>query len=451
MGTATLTRSQSRKTRSTFTSEANDRALSSPLEVIQGNYLRSSSRRHIPKPLATSSSVEKENAPPSLTRWQNMNSSPVQLPDPKLPKAIKKRKQSTIVPEGLSNRTENSSDASLPNVASGSFEAPIMIDNEHTRVKHDPQMTVAEPSFPVTKNQAILHSTVPDEGDPVRKASSNCALDERNEVPSKEKGIDHNAGIFLSGTSALALLQKDYEKLYRKYQKQKIRRFDEVEALYGEQNSRITAFMQATEDLVDFYKHENSSLREQIQEANIPELLDRCKWLEKANAECRSDLLREQSKSLEFRHENKRLKSLLLEQVVVDKQTVPLPAGHIGFTMDTNKKHGDDSTPSGHFELVQQLLESVLGLQLSFLGDGVDAQLHFQHCPTGFSFNLRVVHDIEIAELVGGGELMYQNVSLGVCKKAVDWMKEKEVVFGMDQAQLLFKKLIRFLNRGIYG
>ena len=54
-----------------------------------------------------------------------------------------------------------------------------------------------------------------------------------------------------------------------------------------------------------------------------------------------------------------------------------------------------------------------------------------------------------MAELVGGGVLMYQNVSLGVCQKAVNWIKEKEVIFGMDQSQLILKKLIRFFNRGL--
>ena len=71
------------------------------------------------------------------------------------------------------------------------------------------------------------------------------------------------------------------------------------------------------------------------------------------------------------------------------------------------------------------------------------------YCVVGFAFILKTVHDKDMAELVGGGVLMYQNVSLGVCQKAVNWIKEKEVIFGMDQSQLILKKLIRFFNRGL--
>ena len=54
-----------------------------------------------------------------------------------------------------------------------------------------------------------------------------------------------------------------------------------------------------------------------------------------------------------------------------------------------------------------------------------------------------------MAEVVGGGELMYQNVSLGICQRAIDWMEKKEVIFSMEQSQLVFKKLIRFFNCGL--
>ena len=70
-------------------------------------------------------------------------------------------------------------------------------------------------------------------------------------------------------------------------------------------------------------------------------------------------------------------------------------------------------------------------------------------CVVGFAFILKTVHDTEMADLVGGGELIYQNVSLGVCQKAINWIKEKEVIFGMDQSHLIFKRLIRFFNRGL--
>jgi hypothetical protein len=54
-----------------------------------------------------------------------------------------------------------------------------------------------------------------------------------------------------------------------------------------------------------------------------------------------------------------------------------------------------------------------------------------------------------MAELRGGGELMYQSVSLGMCDKTLNWMEEKEVIFSMEQSQLVFKKLIRFFKCGL--
>ena len=70
MGTATLTRSQSRKTRSESKGETITRTgLSSPLDILDGNNLNSSSRRrHIFKPPSVGSSklADKENAPPIL-------------------------------------------------------------------------------------------------------------------------------------------------------------------------------------------------------------------------------------------------------------------------------------------------------------------------------------------------------------------------------------------------
>ncbi|KAH7446608.1 hypothetical protein KP509_01G064600 [Ceratopteris richardii] len=93
------------------------------------------------------------------------------------------------------------------------------------------------------------------------------------------------------------------------------------------------------------------------------------------------------------------------------------------------------------------LLERVLGLQLSF-PDESEGCVRFRHGPTGFSFDIKEANDADIGELIEGGELLYQNVSLGLCRKAVDWMKE-DVIFGTNQSQLLLKRLVGFLNRGL--
>lgn len=477
MGTATLTRSQSRKTRSTFSSEAADRGLSSPFAVLPGNHLDPSSRRSTRRPPNVSgsspfvvlpgnqldsssrrstrrspnisSSVEKENAPPC----QNGQSYPSSERKRVIKQnTVKKRKQSAC------KAVDSESDI---------LKIPVTVEyEERTNASQDLQVaehvsrsetcagvklhSADRPS--VEPTSAELHSRVPNDDSNATRAMS----DDSKEVPSKQAGNDQNAGVLLPSTSALALVLKDYDKLFSKYKKLKARRFDEVEDLYNEQNSRITDFVQATQALIDFYKGEYESSRQQIQDANIPELLKRCKGLEKANVECRNDLLQEQSNSLELRQENKRLKSLLLEHIADKKKhsesvPVPIQGSQSGFSVDLNTNERGASALSDQSKLAQKLLECVLGLQLSYSGDGVDARLHFQHGPTGFSFNLKEVQDAEIADLVGGGALMYQNVSTGACKRAVDWMKEKEVIFGMDQAQLLFKKLTGFLNTGFYG
>lgn len=193
------------------------------------------------------------------------------------------------------------------------------------------------------------------------------------------------------------------------------------------------------------YKGENCHLRQQFQESNIPELLSRSKSLEKTNLEHRNDLILERSKTLELQQEIKRLKSLLSKDNVNRSKSTELDPDLslvecMGFAIDTRK------SLSRQCKSMHQLLEYLVGLKLSLSAEGV---VEFQHGPTGFKFSLRSVHDMDIAELVGGGERVYQNVSLGTLfRKATGWIKEEEAIFGMAQARLLFKALHRLLQRG---
>lgn len=437
MGTATRTRSQSRKTRSTFSSEASDKVLSSPLGNLSGNHLDSTSRRSTGRPANASIFSEKENVQPQLNGQSDQK---LEFQMSLEQKAAKKRKQSVC--KTVDTGTKFLKVPVFDEQASQDLQSSKDVSRFETcSDRPSVQQTCAEPE-----------SGLPNESNVAGKGK----VDDATEAPimQTETGNDRNTGVVPSSTNALAAIQKDYERLFAKYKKLKERRLDEVEDLYKEQNSRISEFVQATQALIDFYKEENELLRIQIQGANIPELLNRCKDLEKANLECRDHLLQEQSISLELRQDNKRLKSVLLEHIAdKNKQSelvpVPVQCSQTCAPTDLNKESGPPASCKNSM-LVQRFLECVLGLRLS-CGEGADVSLHFEHCPTGFSFNLKEAQDAEIADLVGGGEFMYQNVSLGACKRAVDWMKEKEVIFGMDQAQLLLKKLIGFLNRGFYG
>ncbi|MCO5594544.1 hypothetical protein L7F22_048576 [Adiantum nelumboides] len=475
MGTATLTRSQSRKTRPICNSDSFENVLLSPFVVLPGNNVDSSVRRQTRREAYDLKFVEKENAPPSTSRLtEGLRSESKVLPESFPKKVVKKRKQSEQVSKGSHQSTPTTT-------VETDLQTPVILEKELSSPRPDGQVAeklprsclcpqiepLSDHGVPLARrtcdpleNQIELQSSCLNIDNSAKevapeslgqRAATGFMGDQRKDVGSRQVSNDAGAGAVLPSSSALVLLQKDYERLFSRYKKLKAQRLDEVDALYNEQNSRISDFVQATEALLEFYKGENLSLKQQMELASSSEVSERCKCLEKANVECRNELLQEQAKGLELRQENKKLKTLLLQHIA-DKQKlaelVPVQGSQMGNSTDIDKEVKNDSLSNGTAKLVHRLLECVLGLQLSCPDGGFEPHLHFHHRPTGFSFDIKEAHDTEIAELVEGGELLYQNVSVGVCKKAIDWMKEKELIFGMNQAQMLFKRLIGFLNRG---
>lgn len=450
MGTGIIlnqrTRSQNRKTKSASIAAVKYGVTSSPLEVVHGNHIAPAFTRQAMQTRnssTTDTSCEKENAPPLPTEALLCVGS-------KVPKRRKDRKNSGAAARDskrLCTSSKDTEDKNGTNFAS----LPVNGTGFNTRSNNACGLAYARINF-----QANLGT---DDGE--REASVDCEVSNRHEIPTApgaSAGLENNErgalpitefGQRVEGaipsTSLLIMLEKDYEKVYGKYQKLKASRFAEIDARFEGQNSRITAYVNATEALVEQYKGENCHLRQQFQESNIPELLSRSKSLEKTNLEHRNDLILERSKTLELQQEIKRLKSLLSKDNVNRSKSTELDPDLslvecMGFAIDTRK------SLSRQCKSMHQLLEYLVGLKLSLSAEGV---VEFQHGPTGFKFSLRSVHDMDIAELVGGGELVYQNVSLGTLfRKATGWIKEEEAIFGMAQARLLFKALHRLLQRG---
>ncbi|KAI5073296.1 hypothetical protein GOP47_0011309 [Adiantum capillus-veneris] len=443
MGTARLTRSQSRKASPNRSSEPSEKVLSSPFGVLSGNILDSSFRRRTHTEASNLNSAEKENAPPSSSRVGNgggsgrkglAESSPQKVmkknrldngggsgrkgqaeSSPQM--VLKKRKQSEQLPKGSSRCTAPVTlESELFSIRCDVQVAEIPVGSHllsQSKLVSDNGLSLAERTCDLFEDQTHLRSRCLNAGnsakepvtDYMRQTTATGQMgDQSKDVASRQINNDAGSGAVLPSSSALVLLQKDYERLFARYKKLKAQRLDEVDALYNEQNSRISDFVQATEALLEFYKGENVSLKQQIEVASSSELFERFKHLEKANVDCRNELLQEQAKGLELRQENKRLKTSLLEHIA-DKQKqataepVPIQGSQSGNSTDVTTEAGNDSMSNGSAKLVCRLLECVLGLQLSCPDQ---SHLHFHHRPTGFSFNIKEAHDKEIAELVEG-------------------------------------------------
>ena len=203
MGTATLTRSQSRKTRSESKGETITRTgLSSPLDILDGNNLNSSSRRrHIFKPPSVVSSklADKENAPPILVNSGDKSGYEEFQKTPTLAKGIKKRKQSE-----RGNTTENSKELSSTSVESGSIENPVNM-NEHN------DQLAAGTSADFSEENERLHNaskrqvTLSTRCDPIGKGIQNLSSGEKDDdrVKEKYKQADETS---LSTASCLSLV-----------------------------------------------------------------------------------------------------------------------------------------------------------------------------------------------------------------------------------------------------
>ena len=204
MGTATLTRSQSRKTRSESNVETITRSgLSSPLDILDGNNLNSSSRRrHIFKPPSVVSSklADKENAPPLLVNSGDERSGYGEAQKtPSLAKVVKKRKQAE-----RGNTTVNSKELSSTSVESGSIENPVNM-NEHN------SQLAAGSSADLSEENERLHNaskrqvTLSTKCDPIRKGIQNLSSCEKDDdrVKEKYKQADETS---LSTASCLSLV-----------------------------------------------------------------------------------------------------------------------------------------------------------------------------------------------------------------------------------------------------
>eukprot|EP00249_Psilotum_nudum_P012289 c2369_g1_i1 orf=220-2112(+) len=524
-----------------------------------------------------------------------------------VPKKVpKKRNSSTTKSRSMSKRTKRLSPV-LSSQPDDEFQSTgkrqnasidvICIDDENeTFAGKNETYLVQTGNIGQVEEEDILRELKPSESQV--HAFEAQGQNEENNLPNSKVG--NNTGESPARISPVVELQKSYEALYKKYQILKTKKYDEVEALYEEQGLRMSTYVKAAEAMIDCLKKENDSLKLQLQEADVPEILTRFRCLEKENAESRNNLVMEKAKNLELMQEVKRLQNLLLEhssgmknnfekmdtstqqedssisflnvdgrsadvgglnstlvhhssevyrledvscrdgvvlrtvsatenedcaevdlssrmkylhlnkdgmrisrelksihfnlygepnvQIVLSAvqkfnsslmDALPsmllhrlirimctctlytfnethrefIDTGHIAveepllcmdLSLEIKKKDERIQALCSRVKLLQQLLECLLGLKLTF-SNQAPVQLQLCHEPTGFSFKLMSTSDQVIANLCGeGGELLYKVVSLGTLqRKALDWMKEREVTFGVSQLQIFFKRLLR--------
>ncbi|KAH7446607.1 hypothetical protein KP509_01G064500 [Ceratopteris richardii] len=312
MGTATRTRSQTRKTRSICNPESAEQGASSPFTVLSGNNIDSLNKRHKRKPAGGRTLFDKENSAPPFRRSSNFVDLSNTCLSESSKKSSRKRKHEKQLAIG-SNRSNNDTI-----IAADAIETPL--SSQHELCRPRPDVDAAEnPSEPLVSTHADISndSRIPpaiegtnganeNETDQNNRCSSHgnssngvpaiLLEGQGNDISKTEMSKDKDGALVVSSSSALALLQKEYERLFAKYKKLKERRMAEVEALYDKQNSHISNFVQATEELTEYYKGEIVALKQQVEDGNNSDILDRCKSLERANLDCRSELLQEQAK-----------------------------------------------------------------------------------------------------------------------------------------------------------
>lgn len=198
-----------------------------------------------------------------------------------------------------------------------------MEESQVVRTTDPPQ----RPPFPVIGTEAVesdgksvpnrpvemtadMHLVSDDDGLP----DGLCMDDKSLQKCQANDNDDHSTGI------TMAKVQKWYSKLHRKYKELKARKLDDVEAYIEEQNKKFTAYVNASEELLDHLRNENNYLRSEANEVNGTLALNRVRQLEHKNSVCQNDLLVERSKNLALMKEVNRLRLLLSEQDNMRKQ-----------------------------------------------------------------------------------------------------------------------------------
>jgi hypothetical protein len=71
-------------------------------------------------------------------------------------------------------------------------------------------------------------------------------------------------------------LREAYDKLHKKYKKQKVRKLEEADALLEEQKHRSAEFCEAADAYIQELSAENLQLKAQFEESDIQALQNRC-------------------------------------------------------------------------------------------------------------------------------------------------------------------------------
>lgn len=291
---------------------------------------------------------------------------------------------------------------------------------------------------------------------------------------------------------ALSKTQEMYSKLHLRYQRLKERRFGEVEECIREQNSNLTAYVEAQQKLLDFLRCENNYLKLHHDPENITMTLNRSKFLEQENIECQNKLFAARAENLILVKEVNRLRLLLSGHVDVSKEHSAVQTEEVRYICHTcglnsrvdvgsrerqyigsetsqstaDNVHvglGKSSSFVGTYlqkdkqtgeateivagrvnSIIQMLLQCMVGFTITISDEAKSSQLLFVHQPSGYSFHLKCAdHENKLTE---DGELVYQVVSLGTLHKvAPDWMKE-EIIFSIAQVNVFMDRLLKVVK-----
>ncbi|CAK9214098.1 unnamed protein product [Sphagnum jensenii] len=110
------------------------------------------------------------------------------------------------------------------------------------------------------------------------------------------------ANTSLSAEAVLPTLREAYDKLHKKYKKQKVRKLGDAEALFEEQKHHHAEFCNTADAYIQELTAENFQLKAQFAESDIQALQNRLRWFERKYIECKNDVVTERARNLELQN-----------------------------------------------------------------------------------------------------------------------------------------------------
>ncbi|CAM6013175.1 unnamed protein product [Sphagnum balticum] len=142
----------------------------------------------------------------------------------------------------------------------------------------------------------------------------------------------------LSAEVVLPTLREAYDKLHKKYKKQKVRKLEEADALLEEQKHRSAEFCEAADAYIQELSAENLQLKAQFEESDIQALQNRLRWFERKYIESQNDVVREQARNLELQKHIVDLESSARAVVPRDDPDSLYPSQPPPFDMQTTQE-----------------------------------------------------------------------------------------------------------------